>query len=81
MKSEKKEVDNNFYVLEQNWETVQMFLRCQTQWRVGMSGIIGLDYTSVLKMIKLYNIKDHTAMLESLQIMEASVLKAMSKDK
>ncbi len=46
-----------------------------------MSGIIGLDYTSVLKMIKLYNIKDHTAMLESLQIMEASVLKAMSKDK
>ncbi|MAK50543.1 MAG: hypothetical protein CMG85_15015 [Marinobacter sp.] len=58
-----------------------MFLRCQTQWRVGMSGIIGLDYTSVLKMIKLYNIKDHTAMLESLQIMEASVLKAMSKDK
>ena len=58
-----------------------MFLRCQTQWRVGMSGIIGLDYTSVLKMIKLYNIKDHTAMLENLQIMEASVLSAINKDK
>ena len=58
-----------------------MFLRCQTQWRVGMSGIIGFDYTSVIEMIKLYNIDNHTAMLESLQIMEASVLKAINKEK
>ena len=58
-----------------------MFLRCQTQWRVGISGIIGFDYTSVLKMIKLYNIENHTAMLENLQIMEAAVLKAMSENK
>lgn len=58
-----------------------MFLRCQTQWRVGMNGIIGFDYTSVLEMIKLYNKDNHTAMLESLQIMEASVLKALSKEK
>ena len=58
-----------------------MFLRCQTQWRVGMSGIIGFDYTSVIEMIKLYNIDNHAAMLESLQIMEASVLKAINKEK
>ena len=58
-----------------------MFLRCQTQWRVGVSGIIGLDYTSVLEMIKLYLVEDTVAMLENLQIMEASVLKAMNKDK
>jgi len=58
-----------------------MFLRCQTQWRVGMNGIIGFDYTSVLKMIKLYNIENDTAMLENLQIMEAAVLKAMSENK
>ena len=80
LSQKKKDDDNNFYVLEQNWQTVEMFLRCQTQWRVGMSGIIGLDYTSVLKMIKLYNIEDHTAMLESLQIMEASVLSALNKE-
>ena len=58
-----------------------MFLRCQTQWRVGISGIIGLDYTSVIEMIKLYNIEDHTVMLESLQIMEAAALQALNKDK
>ncbi len=58
-----------------------MFLRCQTQWRVGMSGIIGLDYTSVIEMIKLYLIEDTVAMLENLQIMEAAALQALNKDK
>jgi hypothetical protein len=58
-----------------------MFLRCQTQWRVGISGIIGLDYTSVIEMIKLYLVEDTVAMLENLQIMEAAALKALNKDK
>jgi hypothetical protein len=58
-----------------------MFLRCQTQWRVGMSGIIGLDYTSVIEMIKLYLIEDTVAMLENLQVMEAAALHALNKDK
>ena len=39
-----------------------LFLKVQTQWRVGMGGIIGLDYTSVIEMIKLYS-KDSIAML------------------
>ena len=58
-----------------------MFLRCQTQWRVSVGGIIGFDYTSVIEMIKLYNIENNTVMLENLQIMEAAVLKAMNKEK
>ena len=58
-----------------------MFLRCQTQWRVGMSGIIGLDYTSVVEMIKLYLVEDTVAMLENLQIMEAAALQAINKQK
>ena len=58
-----------------------MFLRCQTQWRVSVGGIIGFDYTSVIEMIKLYNIENHTVMLENIQIMEAAVLKAMNKEK
>ena len=58
-----------------------MFLRCQTQWRVGMSGIIGLDYTSVVEMIKLYLVEDTVAMLENLQIMEAAALQALNKEK
>ena len=58
-----------------------MFLRCQTQWRVGISGIIGLDYTSVIEMIKLYLVEDTVAMLENLQIMEAAALQALNNEK
>ena len=58
-----------------------MFLRCQTQWRVGISGIIGLDYTSVIEMIKLYLVEDTVAMLENVQIMEAAALKVINKEK
>ena len=58
-----------------------MFLRCQTQWRVGISGIIGLDYTSVIEMIKMYLVEDTVAMLENLQIMEAAALKIINKEK
>ena len=57
-----------------------MFLRCQTQWRVGMSGIIGLDYTSVIEIIKL-NSKDSISMIENIQIIEAAALQALNKDK
>ena len=58
-----------------------MFLRCQTQWRVGINGMSCLDYTSVIEMIKLYLVEDTVAMLENLQIMEAAALQALNKDK
>ena len=67
-------------MLEDNWQYLEMFLRCQTQWRVGISGIIGLDYTSVIEMIKLYS-KDSIAMLENIQIIEAAALQALNRDK
>ena len=57
-----------------------MFLRCQTQWRVGMSGIIRLDYTSVIEMIKLYNIEDSVVMIEKIQIIESAAIQAMNKE-
>ena len=57
-----------------------MFLRCQTQWRVGISGIIGLDYTSVIEMIKLYNIEDSVVMIEKIQIIESAAIQAMNKE-
>ena len=81
IKTEKKELDNNFYVLENNWQAVVLFLRCQTQWRVSMSGIIGLDYTTVLEMIKLYGIEDSVSMIEKLQVIEAGVLQVLNKEK
>ena len=51
-----------------------MFLRCQTQWRVTMSGVLGLDYGAVSWLLTLYAVEDQRSMLENLQVMESSVL-------
>jgi len=51
-----------------------MFLRCQTQWRTGPNGVIGLDYSVVLELCRLYDVGNKAAMLEDLQIMEGHAL-------
>lgn len=56
------------------WPVVQLFVRCQTQWRTGPSGLIGLDYNAVRWAFSLYDVKDQRTMLEDLQIMEGEIL-------
>ena len=68
---------------EQNWETVLMFLRMQTQWNVSMSGFVGLKYEVLLGaggLFDLYNVENCVAMLEDLKVMEAAALKEFNKD-
>ena len=68
---------------EQNWESVLMFLRMQTQWSVSMSGYVGLKYEVLLSaggLFDLYNVDNRVAMLEGLKVMEAAALKEFSKD-
>jgi hypothetical protein len=70
-------------VWEQNWETVLMFLRMQTQWAVSMSGFVGLKYEVLLcagGLFDLYNVSNRVAMLEDLKVMEAAALKEFNKD-
>lgn len=56
-----------------------MFLRLQTQWRVGMSGLIGLDYVAAKWLFSLFSVKEPAALLEDLQVMEAAVLAEIAK--
>lgn len=66
-------------VWEENWPAVEMFLRCQTQWRVGVNGILGLDYGPVAWLFSLYAVEDPRSLLEDLQVMEDAVLKTINK--
>ncbi len=68
-----------FEVWEENWPAVDLFLRVQTQWRVGMNGPVGLDYGAVEWVLRLYEAQEPRAVLEDLQIMEAAVLAAVNK--
>ena len=68
----------DFEVWQENWEAVVVFMRCQTQWRTTMSGLLGLDYTAVAWVLKLYEIEDQRSMLEDLQVMEAAAMQALN---
>ena len=57
-----------------------MWSRIQTQWRTGVSGVLGLDYSVLPWLFKMYEVEDHRSLLEDLQVIEATVLTAMSKE-
>jgi energy-converting hydrogenase Eha subunit F len=78
------ERSNNFEVWEENWDVVMMFLRMQTQWTTTMAGYMGLRYDVLVcpgGMFDLYNVENRREMLEDLQIMEATALSELAKDK
>jgi len=54
-----------------------MFLRCQTQWRSGPAGLIGLDYLALDMAFRLYGVEDSAAMLEDIQVIEGEILQAV----
>ena len=70
-------------VWEDNWDTVMMFLRMQTQWSTTMAGYMGLKYEILLGpggLFALYNVTNPRDMLEDLQIMEAAALSELAKE-
>ena len=67
---------------EENWETVLMFLRMQTQWSMSFSGVVGLKYEVLLSaggLFDIYNVENRREMLEDLKIMEHAALIEMNK--
>ena len=70
----------DFEVWPDNWLAVEMFLRCQTQWRTTSVGVCGLDYTAVLAVFRLYEVEDQPTVLEDLQVMEAAAVKILNKE-
>lgn len=68
-----------FEVEPDAWPVVQLFVRCQTQWRSGPSGLIGLDYNALRWAFSLYAVKDQRTMLEDLQIMEGEILAKLAE--
>jgi hypothetical protein len=75
---DKKRVED-FEVIPAAWPAVCMFLRLQTQWRVGSSGIVGLDYNAVRWVFDLYEVKEPLQMLDDLQTIEATVVETLNQ--
>lgn len=72
------EGDEDCLVWPEAWPAVELFLKVQTQWRGGASGIIGLDYTAVRWVMQLYGVEDERELLEDLQVIEARVIEKVN---
>jgi len=78
---EKKEVQM-FEVLEENWQTITLFLDIQTQWRMDQGVIYGLDYNAIkwIFELKKNEIKKPLEILADLQVLEAKIVETFNKD-
>lgn len=70
-------------VWPENMRVVNVFLSLGTQWRVGMSGVSGLDYTAVKAVMEMSGIKrkDQAEMLYLIGVMEKEALSVMHESK
>jgi len=71
--------DDDFEVWEDNFETLNIFLRLQSQWVVSMGGVVGLNYQSVRYLFKIYGIENEKQVFEDLQLMEFAALPILNK--
>ena len=76
---EQRNQSNDCEVWEENWAVLELFLRCQTQWRTTMNGVLGLDYVAVAWLFRLYAVDDERSMLEDLQVMEAVAMATLNE--
>lgn len=65
-----------------NWDTFRLFYSLNTQWRVGMGGATGLDYSVIPEVGKMMGFKRKkiNAMFPDLQVMENEALVTMGEN-
>lgn len=69
----------DFGLWPEHVSAVDLFMRCMTQWRTCMDGVIGLDYGVVLQMAALYSVEDLPRVIEDLQVMEIRARDLLNK--
>lgn len=62
------------FLLEKNWQATDLFLACQTQYRVGFGVIAGLDYLALEKVASWLEIKIDKELFNKIRILERKVL-------
>lgn len=66
----------------ENWPPIQLFTRYSTQWRVGMNGPIGLDYTVIFHDLDRRGLTDdeYDDLMASIRVIETVALEELHKD-
>ena len=70
-------------VWPENWDVVQIFTMLGTQWRQGMGGVTGLDYTAVKSVFEMFGVKKKkwAKYLIDIGMMESAALSEIHKGK
>ena len=75
------EKEEDFLVFEENWDAIDLFLKVQTQWRIGgLGNLCGLCYSDVIETAKLYAIPNLVEVFEDLQVLEVTVMSLLNKE-
>ncbi|MEQ1976650.1 DUF1799 domain-containing protein [Xenorhabdus sp. SGI240] len=61
------------------WDSYLTFSAMRTQWRVGMNGATGLDYSPLNQVMGYLNIKDRATVFNNIRVMEVKALEIMHK--
>ena len=79
MVEEPDEEPDSFGILPENVDALNWFLLMQTQWRVGMNGLTGMDYGVFLQWAKEEGVKrlDRVWLLGDLRMMEGEYLHSL----
>lgn len=66
-----------------NLEAFNLFVAMQTQWRIGMNGATGIDYSALPTVMDLYPVPQERrrALFEDIRLMEREALKVMAEQR
>ena len=68
-----------FEVWTENWPAVELFMRCQTQWRTDSGQRVGLIYSELIGIGNLYSVENLGKVMEDVQVIEAEILNQGAK--
>lgn len=72
---------DEFEIWPENVEPVSLFMKMQTQWRIGVAGITGLDYSGVMAALTFMGVPHTPELFGKIQVMERAVLNLRSGNK
>lgn len=74
--------EDTVQVWPENWPAVGVFASLLTQWRVGMAGMVGLDYGVLPTVFRMRGVprKDWTEMFDLIRVMEDAAMKEMRRN-
>lgn len=75
--------DIEYEVWPDNWSAFLLFEAMWTQWRVGMGGAIGLDYSAISPVARIIGLtqRELSELFPDVRVMEAEALLVMSESK